>query len=99
MDKKKDFLKITISINFQDVGEPSVQLRLKIRNPDTGTVEPTVMTVSADKFRVLLSGRFIVHCMNTKQTINFKRHLGRNQKSGEKILNSLKIKGVRGNSI
>ena len=27
-----------------------------VKNPDTGVVEPTVMTVTADKFRVLLSG-------------------------------------------
>ncbi len=47
-------------LEFQDVGEPSVQLRLKVKNPDTGAIEPTVMTVTADKFRVLLSGTYQV---------------------------------------
>ncbi len=46
----------------QEVGEPSVQLRLKVRDPDTGAVQPTVMSVSAAKFRVLLSGACVYVC-------------------------------------
>ena len=37
--------------------EPSVQLRLKIRNPDSHQVEPVSFTLTADKFRVFLNGR------------------------------------------
>ena len=35
-----------------------------MKNPDTGVVEPTVMTVTADKFRVLLSGTFLTQALH-----------------------------------
>ena len=42
---------------LQDINEPSVQLKLKVKNTDTGTVEPVSFNVSSDKFRVLLNGK------------------------------------------
>lgn len=42
------------SSELKDVNEPSVHLRLKIRNPDTQVVEPLAFTLSGDKFRVFL---------------------------------------------
>ena len=45
------------SSELKEVNEPSVQLRLHVKNPDTGDVEATSLTLSADKFRVFLSGK------------------------------------------
>lgn len=38
------------------MNEPSVQMRLHIRNPDTGKITPASFTVDMDKFRILLNG-------------------------------------------
>ncbi|XP_013385008.1 COMM domain-containing protein 4 [Lingula anatina] len=43
------------SSKLKELNEPAVQLRLKIRNPDTDQVEPVAFNLSADKFRVFLS--------------------------------------------
>ncbi|KAK2183535.1 hypothetical protein NP493_307g00001 [Ridgeia piscesae] len=45
------------SSQLMEVKEPSVQLRLKIRNPDSHQVEPVAFKMTADKFRVFLNGR------------------------------------------
>ncbi|KAH9496772.1 COMM domain-containing protein 4 [Bulinus truncatus] len=42
------------SSELQDVNEPSVQLKLGIRQGDSSTPEPVAFTLTADKFRVLL---------------------------------------------
>ena len=49
---------------LQEVKEPCVQLRLKVKNPDTDTVESSAFTVDSDKFRVLVSGKYILYVMN-----------------------------------
>ena len=41
---------------LQDINQPSVQLRLNVRDADTDDVTPTIFTVDADKFKVLLHG-------------------------------------------
>ena len=46
-------------IGSQDINEPSVQLKLKVKNTDTGVVEPVSFNIASDKFRVLLNGRLI----------------------------------------
>ncbi|XP_019630590.1 PREDICTED: COMM domain-containing protein 4-like [Branchiostoma belcheri] len=46
---------ILSSSELQDVQEPMVQLRLRVRNPDTGNVVPHSFTMTADKFRLFLS--------------------------------------------
>lgn len=43
------------SSELKEVNEPLIHLRFNVRNVDTGNLEPTVMSVSADKFRVLLT--------------------------------------------
>ena len=48
------------SSELKDVNEPSVQLRLHIKNPDDDSVEPVSFNISADKFRILLSGELTV---------------------------------------
>lgn len=51
---------ILSSSELKEVNDPSVQLRLHVKNPDTGAVEPTSFAMSADKFRVFLSGKLRV---------------------------------------
>ncbi|XP_046555794.1 COMM domain-containing protein 4-like isoform X2 [Haliotis rubra] len=46
---------ILSSSELKDINEPSVQIRLEMKNPDTRSTEPVAFTVSADKFRVLLN--------------------------------------------
>ncbi|XP_005994968.1 COMM domain-containing protein 4 [Latimeria chalumnae] len=43
------------SSELKEVNEPVVHLRFNVRNVDTGALEPTGMSVGADKFRVLLA--------------------------------------------
>ncbi|XP_078285950.1 LOW QUALITY PROTEIN: COMM domain-containing protein 4 [Rhinoraja longicauda] len=43
------------SSELKEVNEPVVHLKMNVQNVDTGAVEPTVVLVSADKFRVLLT--------------------------------------------
>ncbi|KAL0968903.1 hypothetical protein UPYG_G00273460 [Umbra pygmaea] len=43
------------SSELQEVREPTVQLRLQAQGAETGSTETTVVSVSADKFRVLLT--------------------------------------------
>lgn len=44
------------SSELKEVNEPTIQLRLQSQNPETDSTETTVISVSADKFRVLLTG-------------------------------------------
>ena len=46
-----------VCVTVQDVSEPSVQLKLQVKNPDSGEVKPVAFTISANKFRVLLNGK------------------------------------------
>ncbi|XP_072138452.1 COMM domain-containing protein 4 [Mobula birostris] len=43
------------SSEVKEVNEPIVHLKINVKNVDTDAVEPTVVSVSADKFRVLLT--------------------------------------------
>ncbi|XP_078388613.1 COMM domain-containing protein 4 [Cetorhinus maximus] len=43
------------SSELKEVNEPIVHLKINVRNIDTGAVEPTVVSVTANKFRVLLT--------------------------------------------
>lgn len=43
------------SSELKEVNEPTVQLKLQAQNPESGSTETTVVSVSADKFRVLLT--------------------------------------------
>ncbi|XP_054858714.1 COMM domain-containing protein 4 [Eublepharis macularius] len=43
------------SSELQQVNEPVVHLKLNVRDVDKGVVEPVAMTLSAEKFRVLLA--------------------------------------------
>ncbi|XP_064645377.1 COMM domain-containing protein 4-like [Lineus longissimus] len=43
------------SSELKEVNEPSIQLLLKKRNPDTDSIEKVTFTLSEDKFRVFLS--------------------------------------------
>ncbi|XP_007907665.1 COMM domain-containing protein 4 isoform X1 [Callorhinchus milii] len=43
------------SSELQEVNEPVIHLKINVRNVDTNLVEPTVMSVTANKFRVLLT--------------------------------------------
>lgn len=44
------------SSELKEVNEPTVQLKLQAQDPETGSTETTVVSVTADKFRVLLTG-------------------------------------------
>lgn len=44
------------SSELKEVNEPTVQLKLQARDPESGSTETTVVSVTADKFRVLLTG-------------------------------------------
>ncbi|XP_072349035.1 COMM domain-containing protein 4 isoform X2 [Scyliorhinus torazame] len=43
------------SSELKEVNEPVVHLKINVRNVDTGDVEPMVVSVTANKFRVLLA--------------------------------------------
>lgn len=43
------------SSEIETINEPSLQLRLKLRDPDTDSVGVTAFSVSSDKFRTLLN--------------------------------------------
>lgn len=43
------------SSELKEVNEPSVQLRLQSQEPESGSTQTTVVSITADKFRVLLS--------------------------------------------
>ncbi|KAL5007602.1 hypothetical protein ScPMuIL_016408 [Solemya velum] len=45
---------ILSSSELKEVNEPCVQLRMKVKNPDTEKVDPVVFTIAADKFSLLL---------------------------------------------
>jgi hypothetical protein len=49
---------IISSSHLKNIDEPSVQLKLNVREHNTDNIIPVTFTVSADKFRVLLSGEF-----------------------------------------
>ncbi|KAK2153037.1 hypothetical protein LSH36_310g03052 [Paralvinella palmiformis] len=53
VDWRVDYL--VSSSQLKEVKEPCVQLRLKVKNPDTDTVESSAFIVDSDKFRVLVS--------------------------------------------
>lgn len=44
------------SSELREVNEPLIQLKLQTQGPVPGPTETTVVSVSADKFRVLLAG-------------------------------------------
>lgn len=44
------------SSELKEVNEPTVQLKLQAQDPESGSTETTVVSVTADKFRVLLTG-------------------------------------------
>lgn len=44
------------SSELKEVNEPSVQLKLKAQDQESGSTETTVVSITADKFRVLLTG-------------------------------------------
>lgn len=46
---------ILSSSHLKSIDEPCVQLRLKVRDPNTDNVKPVTFTVTADKFRILLN--------------------------------------------
>ncbi|CAG2212583.1 COMM domain-containing protein 4-like [Mytilus edulis] len=46
---------ILSSSHLKNIDEPCVQLRLKVRDPNTDNVKPVTFTVTADKFRILLN--------------------------------------------
>ncbi|TSM52281.1 COMM domain-containing protein 4 [Bagarius yarrelli] len=43
------------SSELKEVNEPTVQLKLQAQNPESGSTDCTVVSVTADKFRVLLT--------------------------------------------
>jgi len=59
------------SSEIKQVNEPTVQLRLQAQDPETDSTETTVVSITADKFRVLLTGgrvisplgSVIIHCI------------------------------------
>lgn len=44
------------SSELREVNEPIIQLKLQAQGAESGSTETTVVSVSADKFRVLLAG-------------------------------------------
>uniref|UniRef100_K1PDI5 COMM domain-containing protein 4 n=1 Tax=Magallana gigas TaxID=29159 RepID=K1PDI5_MAGGI len=46
---------ILSSSELKEVNEPCVQMKLHVRNPDSGTTTPVSFTVDMDKFRILLN--------------------------------------------
>uniref|UniRef100_A0A673NJ67 COMM domain-containing protein 4-like n=1 Tax=Sinocyclocheilus rhinocerous TaxID=307959 RepID=A0A673NJ67_9TELE len=46
------------SSELKQVNEPTVQLRLQAQDPETDSTQTTVVSITADKFRVLLTGDF-----------------------------------------
>lgn len=49
------------SSELKEVNEPTVQLRLQAQGAESGSSETTVVSISADKFRVLLMGEYILY--------------------------------------
>uniref|UniRef100_A0A8C7JYH9 COMM domain containing 4 n=1 Tax=Oncorhynchus kisutch TaxID=8019 RepID=A0A8C7JYH9_ONCKI len=49
------------SSELQEVNEPTVQLCLQTQGAETGHTETTIVSVSADKFRVLLTGEPVMY--------------------------------------
>lgn len=45
------------SSELREVNEPMIQLKLQTQGAESGSTETTVVSVSADKFRVLLAGQ------------------------------------------
>lgn len=48
------------SSDLREVNEPLIQLKLQTQGAEPSSSETTVVSVSADKFRVLLAGQFIL---------------------------------------
>ena len=46
---------------LQDIGEPCVQLKMNKEDVDNGEVASVSFTSSADKFRILLTGKDSCH--------------------------------------
>lgn len=46
------------SSELREVNQPTIQLKLQRQGAESGAPETTVVSVSADKFRVLLAGEF-----------------------------------------
>lgn len=59
------------SSELQEVNEPTVKLCLQTQGAETGHTETTIVSVSADKFRVLLTGEPVMYhkyCCYKKST-------------------------------
>lgn len=56
------------SSELKEVKEPLIQLKLQMQGAESGSTQTTVVSISADKFRVLLAGLF---CMLSKLQILF----------------------------
>lgn len=48
------------SSELREVNQPTIQLKLQRQGAESGAPETTVVSVSADKFRVLLAGKFSI---------------------------------------
>lgn len=48
------------SSELREVDEPVIQLKLQAKGAESGSTETTVVSVSSDKFRVLLTGEFCI---------------------------------------
>lgn len=63
------------SSELQEVNEPTVQLCLQTQGAETGSTETTIVSVSADKFRVLLTGELVMYhkycCYNKKNLLKY----------------------------
>ncbi len=62
--------KFKIYLLFQDIGEPCVHLRVHKTDPVTKETTPIKMSLSGDKFRLLLRGYFIL-IKTVKILVNF----------------------------
>lgn len=45
------------SSELKEVNEPMIQLKLQAQGAESGSAETTVVSIAADKFRVLLAGQ------------------------------------------
>ena len=48
------------SSELREINEPVIQLKLQIQGAESGCTDTTVVSVSADKFRVLLAGQHFI---------------------------------------
>lgn len=58
------------SSDLREVNAPLIQLKLQTQDTEPGSSETTVVSISADKFRVLLTGQLIL-CTSCELTLIF----------------------------